>query len=96
MSGGSESWPIACHCCGAQLTPGEGSFYVVRIEAFADPTPPPLDEGRPVGEISVEIEQLLEQMKDFSEQELMDQVHRRLTLLLCTACYGHWIDHPTA
>ncbi len=95
MSPDAESWPIACHRCGAQLTAGEGSFYIVKIEAFADPTPPPVDESLALGEISAEIDQLLKQMNDFSEQELMDQVHRRLTLLLCVGCYQQWIDDPT-
>lgn len=96
MSPDAESWPIACHRCGAQLTPGEGSFYIVKIEAFADPTPPPVDESLALGEISAEIDQLLKRMYDFSEQELMDQVHRRLTLLLCAVCYQQWIDDPTS
>ncbi len=67
---------------------------MVRIEAFADPTPPPLDE-RPLAEISTEINELIERMRDMSEQELMDQVYRRLTLLLCTSCYEPWIEYPT-
>ena len=91
----TESWPPICHRCGARLTPGEGSFYVVRIEAFADPTPPPLDEAMTLAALSAEINELLERMGDMSEQELMDQVYRRLVLLLCTGCYQHWIDNPT-
>ncbi len=67
---------------------------MVKIEAFADPTPPAPDE-RPLAEISTEINELIERMSDMSEQELMDQVYRRLTLLLCTACYEPWIEDPT-
>jgi hypothetical protein len=91
----SQSWPIACHRCGAELTPGEGSFYVVRIEAFADPTPPRVDDDVSLAEIETEMAQLLESMSDLSPQEMMDQVYRRLTLLLCTGCYQRWIDNPT-
>jgi hypothetical protein len=91
----TESWPIACHRCGAELTPGAGSFYVVKIEAFADPTPPPLDDERTLAEIRTEMEQLVESMGDLSPQEMMDQVYRRMTLLLCTGCYKVWIDNPT-
>ncbi len=91
----TQSWPIACHRCGAELTAGEGSFYVVRIEAFADPTPPPLDDERSLAEIRTEMEQLIESMSDLSQQEMMDQVYRRLTLLLCRGCYQHWIEDPT-
>ena len=91
----AESWPIACHRCGVELTPGQGSFYVVRIEAFADPTPPPIDDETPLAEIRADMAQLIESMQDLSAQELMDQVYRRMTLLLCTACYQHWIENPT-
>ena len=90
-----QRWPIACHRCGTQLTPGEGSFYVVRIEAFADPTPPRVDEQQTQGELSAEIDELIRRMDDLSEQELMDQVYRRMVMLLCTRCYGTWIDNPT-
>lgn len=86
---------LFCHRCGATLTPGEGNFYVVRIEAFADPTPPNLDldalEGVDPGE---EIDRLIELMRDMSEQELMDQVYRRLSLHLCGPCYRQWIENP--
>jgi hypothetical protein len=32
--------PLLCARCGAELAPGKGNYYVVRIEALADPTPP--------------------------------------------------------
>lgn len=84
-----------CHRCGALLTPGDGSFYVVKIEAYADPSPPRLDTDEPLADISADIDALLEQMRDLSEQELMDQVYRRLVVLLCRPCYEHWIEDPT-
>ena len=31
---------LFCHRCGAVLRPGSGDFYVVKIEAVADPWPP--------------------------------------------------------
>jgi hypothetical protein len=91
----AQSWPIACHRCGAELTPGEGSFYVVRIEAFADPTPPAMDDERSTAEIRTEMAQLVESMGDLSAQEMMDQVYRRMTILLCAGCYQAWIEDPT-
>ena len=86
---------LICHRCGAQLTAGEGSFYVVNIEAFADPTPPRVDSDESVEAIAADIEDLIRRMKDFSEQELMDQVYRRLTLTLCAPCHQTWMDNPT-
>ena len=86
---------LLCHRCGAILTPGEGSLYIVRIEAFADPTPPTLSRDEPLADITAQIDQLIEDMRDMSAQELMDQVYRRLTLFLCWPCYQQWIEAPT-
>ncbi len=91
----SAEFPLVCYRCGAEVSPGEGSFYVVRIEAFADPTPPRQGWTEPLPGIAAEIDDLLERMRDLSAQELMDQVYRRLTLFLCTPCYRAWIENPT-
>lgn len=85
---------LICHRCGGALTRGEGSFYVVRIEAFADPSPPVVDESTPLPKPG-DLEALLEEMRHLSEQELMDQVYRRLVMSLCATCYGRWIENPT-
>jgi len=87
--------PTFCDRCSAELKPGTGDFYVVRIEAFADPTPPSFSEEDLQHDTSAEIERLIDQMRDCSEGELMDQVHRRLTLYLCGPCYRQWIENPT-
>jgi hypothetical protein len=83
-----------CHRCGAELTPGEGNFYVVRIEAVADPTPPNISQEDLQGDLDSKIESLLRQTRGMSERELMDQVYRRLTLCLCARCYADWIENP--
>lgn len=84
-----------CHHCGRDMRPGEGAYFVVRIEAFADPTPPTIpgeDAGR---DHRGEIRRLVDQLNELSEQEAMDQVYRRLTLCLCNGCYMRWIEDPT-
>ena len=85
---------LLCHRCGAVLERGQGSFYIVRLEAFADPTPPDFDDHESVADLALEWERLLDQMRGMSEQELMDQVYRRMTLHLCAACYRKWIERP--
>ena len=92
---GTDSGPVCCHRCGAELRPGDGNFYLVRIEAVADPTPPSFSEEDLRRDLTAEIERLLEQMRDLSAQEAMDQVYRRLMLYLCGPCYRHWIEDPT-
>ena len=92
----TEDSHLFCHRCGAHLKPGQGDFYVVRIEAFADPTPEAisLSEANGQSDPGEEIDRLIEVMRDMSERELMDQVYRRMTLHLCGACYRDWIERP--
>ncbi len=91
---GIDHWPIFCSRCHAELAPGEGRFYVVRIEAFADPTPPQFTEDDLHRDPRAEIDRLLAELRDLSAQEAMDQVYRRLTLYLCVPCYRRWIENP--
>ena len=79
----SDHLTLFCACCAAELTPGTGDFYVLQIEASADPTPPRFSEDDMERAHAGEIERLLEQMRHMSQQELMDQVYRRLILCLC-------------
>ena len=94
MSNERRESPLFCHCCGCDLIPGKGNFYIVRIEAFADPTAPRVDAGDAEIDPGEEIDHLIETMREMSDQELMDQVHRRLTIHLCLPCYSRWIENP--
>ena len=86
--------PVFCDRCSTELVPGKGDFYVVRIEAVADPSPPIIDKDYSDKDIRREIDRLIEVSRDLSEQELLDQVYRRVTLYLCFRCYGKWIENP--
>ena len=43
-TGDSANEPLFCDRCGATLQPGSGNFYLVKIEAVCDPTPPAFSE----------------------------------------------------
>ena len=88
--------PLLCAHCAAELQPGSGNFYRVLIEAVADPSPPVILTEETAEEIRRQIDQLLEEMRNISAQEAMDQVYRRLVLYLCGKCYRDWIENPTA
>ena len=77
-----------------QLTPGKGDFYVVNIEAFADPAPPNFSEEDLGRDLRLEINQLVARMQDISERESLDQVYRRVSITLCGSCYPSWIENP--
>jgi hypothetical protein len=82
----------SCLRCGKYLRLGRDSCYLVNVEAMADPSPPILStEENARGQI----EGLIEQMKELSPQEAMDQVYRRLSFYLCGTCYRSWIENPT-
>ncbi len=87
--------PLFCDRCTAELVPGKGNFYVVNIEAMADPSPPNIDEEDLDKDLRREILQLIEEMRGLSQQELLDQVYRRATVFLCLRCFTKWIENPT-
>jgi hypothetical protein len=96
MNGPDQTDQLSLFCarCGIELTPGTGNFYVVQIEAVADPTLPSFSEEDLQHDPRPEIERLIEQMRASSEQELLDQVYRRLVVYLCGPCYRQWIEDP--
>jgi hypothetical protein len=90
----TDNSPLFCDRCSTQLVPGKGNFYVVNIEAVADPSPPNFDEEDLDKDLRRGIQQLIEDMRDLSQQELLDQVYRRVTIFLCLRCYAQWIENP--
>jgi hypothetical protein len=86
---------LSCRRCKAVLEPGRGDFYQITIEAVTDPHAPTLGAAESPEAIRRRIEELLARMEGRSEQELLDQVWRRLTFHLCLSCYCQWIEAPT-
>jgi hypothetical protein len=91
----NTDWPLFCARCAAELHPGSGNLYLVKIEAVADPSPPSISEEDLRQDFQGEIQKLISQMERMSASEAMDQVHRRVTLYLCGSCYRDWIEDPT-
>ena len=85
---------LICHRCGKAITPGSDHYYAVQISAIADPHAPRFDDQDAAGDLQSQIRALLDQMADQSEQELLDQVYRRLDGHLCAKCFATWIDKP--
>jgi hypothetical protein len=64
---------------------------------MADPAPPTItSEDLAEPDLQRKIARLLEEMKDLSAQEAMDQVYRRVTFYLCGPCYRQWIENPVS
>ncbi len=87
---------LFCDRCSREIQAGRGDFYVVRIEAIADPTPPEFTLEDLERDHREEIARLCKALQHLSEREALEQVYRRLTIFLCNACYFQWIENPTA
>lgn len=94
QEGPSEAGELLCHRCGAILHPGRGDLYVIRIEALADPFPPVFSAEELEQNFQQAVRELLEEMKDASEQDLLNDVYRCLVLYLCRPCYLAWMEDP--
>jgi Zn-finger nucleic acid-binding protein len=90
----AEADSVVCHRCGALMRDGGPTFWLVRIEAFPVPVPPELSEADRERDLHDLLAELCEEAKGYSEQELMDEVYRRLTITLCPRCYASWIERP--
>lgn len=88
---------LICDHCSCILHPGRAEYYIINIEAMADPAPPAIEDDyiNNSEQLSQQITRLFEQLKDLSAQEAMDQVSRRVMLQLCNRCYAEWIENPT-
>jgi ribosomal protein L40E len=84
-----------CRRCAAELTPGRSHFYVIHISAYADPSPPVITEEDLANDHQAEMRKILAEAAQYSEQELLDSVHRRTHFYLCARCYARWIENPT-
>jgi hypothetical protein len=84
---------LVCARCSKPLAAGRGDFYLVRIDAVADPSAPelePLDEQQ----IGRRIDALLKQLAGISHEEAMKQVAEHKIIYLCCTCYRVWIENP--
>jgi hypothetical protein len=90
----SDSDTLLCTRCLKTLEAGRGEFYVVAIEAVADPTPPVIDECDLLRDYRADWRAIVAAMQDTSPQEALDQVYRRLVIHLCNGCYREWIENP--
>jgi hypothetical protein len=81
-----------CRRCSKEVHPGRGDYYLVRIEAVADPEPPVITEEDLALDVGAEIDRLIRRMAGLSEHDLERQVYRREVIRLCVPCYNRWIE----
>ena len=85
--------PVTCELCGRSVD--VHASYVVRIEVFADPTMPPMStEEIESTDFDRTLDDLLEQMKSMTADDLQNSVHRRFEHRLCPACHRRFLANP--
>ena len=87
---------LHCHRCSMEVHPGRGDYYLVRIDAVADPQPPIITQEDLDQDVGAEIERLIRRMKSMSEQQLERQVFRQKAIYLCVPCFNRWIENPVS
>ena len=87
---------LHCTRCSKEVHPGRGDYYLVRIDAVADPQPPIITQEDLDQDVGAEIERLIRRMKSMSEQQLERQVFRQKVIYLCGRCFNHWIENPVS
>ncbi len=84
---------VICDLCDRPLP--KHASYVVRLEAFADPTIPPLStEELAEMDVDATLEQLMDEMKGMTADDLQDGVHRSFEYRLCPPCHRRFLANP--
>ncbi len=87
---------LRCKRCLQEVHPGRGDYYLVRIDAVADPQPPIITQEDLDQDVGAEIDRLIRRMQSMSEQQLLRQVFRQKVIYLCVRCFNHWIEKPVS
>ena len=85
--------PVTCDLCDRAMD--KHASYVVRMDVFADPAMPPLSEDELMGtDFDATLDELLDEMKGMTAEELQDGVHRRFEFRLCPGCHRRFLANP--
>ncbi len=87
---------LHCKLCSRDIHPGRGDYYLVRIDAVADPQPPIITQEDLDQDVGAEIERLIRRINRMSEQQLEHQVYRKKVIYLCVTCFNRWIENPVS
>jgi hypothetical protein len=91
-----ENDQLRCKRCSKEIYPGRGDYYLVRIDAVADPQPPIITQEDLDQDAGAEIERLIRRIKGMDEQQLERQVFRQNVIYMCVSCFNRWIENPVS
>lgn len=82
-----------CSLCGKPIE--AHAHYIVRIDVFADPSMPPTSAAELAAtDFDAAIDDLLDEMKHLTAEELQDRVHRRFEFKICPVCQPGFLANP--
>jgi hypothetical protein len=76
------------------VSEGTGSFYEIRAQIVADPTPPILDPTPEPSEILRRYQETLAELEQTRPSDALDGVVRHRVWTLCNPCLEVWLDAP--
>jgi hypothetical protein len=84
---------LLCDLC-ARLIPPH-AHYILKMQIYADPQMPPVSSQELAEmDLDAELQKLIEQMKNETAEDLMDQVHRSFEFRLCRVCQMKFLANP--
>lgn len=87
------SQAVICDSCGRRVEPH--GHYVVKMEVYADPSMPAVTTDElEEKDLAAGMQDLIDQMKGMTADELQDQVHRRFEFKLCRECQAKFLANP--
>src|SRR3954470_12364265 len=84
---------VVCDLCGRETDLHDS--YVVQIDVFAEPSMKPVS-GEELAAIDFDetYNELLDQMKHMTADDLQDDVHRRFEYRMCRPCQRRFLANP--
>ena len=84
---------VICELCGRVIPPQ--ADYLVRIDVIASPEMPELSsEDLEEADLERAMEELIEELKHFTEEELTEQVFKRFEFRICRPCQIRFLANP--
>jgi translation initiation factor IF-2 len=84
---------VNCELCGRLIPPH--AHYIVKIEVLADPSAPEMSsEELEETDWQRAMEALVEEMKQFTAEELEEQVYKRFEFQICRPCQIRFLANP--
>jgi hypothetical protein len=84
----------SCDMCKRDLDPQQDLRYVLKMEVYAAFDPVAADEDDDDRDHLQEIQDILERLEEADDDQIGDDVYRRMRFDLCPACRRKFVHNP--